>query len=130
MSKEIIFKFDTGGQIELPWECLIDYKSWCSEGAMLFALAGIQPQDADRLICDRSIYRILINNDGTYSERDVKLFSTEDDPNGREQQNRYESVYVGKYGTIFIFIGLKKIEDYLNLSALDKIDMIYRERNI
>ena len=130
MSKEITFYFDTGGQIDLPIECLVRYQFWHPHD-LFFAIAGVRPEDADRLICDRSIYRFTINNNGVCSTRDIVLFSTEDDPNGREQQNKYESVYVGRYGTIFIYIGESNIEDFISTDhQLAEIDMEYRERNI
>ena len=129
MSKEITFYLATGGQVDLPGDCLVHYLSWRHQG-MLFAIAGTKPEDADRLICDRSICCIDMHNDGLCNVRTIGLFSEEDDLNGKKYQNKYESVYVGRYGTIFIYIGNENVEDLNVANGLDEIDVENKERNM
>lgn len=128
MSKTVTIYFATGGCITLSGDSPLTH-TLLQSNLVVFALAAVPPDDADRLICDRSIIRIKIDSDDQSVVKEVALFSPEDDSNGRKYQNKFESVYVGKYGTIFIGIGTASLEN-IDVSELDKIDMIYRERNI
>ena len=129
MSKTITFYFATGGCITLSEDCLLNRIPLPQSNPAIFALAAVPPDDADRLICDRGIIRIEIDDDDRPAAKEVILFPWKDDSNGGKYQNEFESVYVGKYGTIFIGIGKESLEN-IDVSELDKIDMIYRERNI